>query len=611
MSPHIVERIDVGLLSPPRPRTIFLEPISKRARRKKAAPTEKPSASGTPHEITDLASEADSSVVTEDSARGENTNNHHQTPGDARGGTVPSDVRSEISGESGRSLSATGRPEHAHLSQIGSTLTSAAKQQVVDDKTITATIELLKGGCLPGEAVTVRVAVQHIKRIKSMTGVIVTLFRQSRIDLNPPDSPSFEASQSKNRLHKDEPYPRFRTGLIGLSLSSAGSTSVFRKDLDQNAAPLIIDPATLQASVTVSVRVPDDAFPTIRGVPGEMISFKYHVEVIVDLGGKLTSQLGVGFTPSRFGTSGGSSNEPSQGLFGPQRGSNVADTSQVKRQKGVISVSLETVVGTIDSGRSRPHIKPGVVRQAAIRIAEAGRTEVVQHEVPGHSGTLPYGSILTNGNPHLSSPNRRLDDYTAPPPHPSDIAQHRPWSSAGLSRDFAHVNGAARSQAAPCYIPPPPQIPDQANMTEKERIQQAEARLLPSQPPVGPSTAEDEEDLYDAEDTPQGTLAGPVVPTVEEVEARLPAPLMDEAASGRPTEDKQELERQRLLQEASAPPEFPEDMDTPASSSSARDLPDEPTAPHLDEDAESYVAYGAVSESSRAGGSEQLPAYQR
>lgn len=517
-------------------------------------------------------------------------------------------MHSEISGESGRSVSTASRAEFTQLSHVGSTLTSAAKQQVVDDKTITTTVELLKGGCLPGDTVSVRVMVQHIKRVKSMTGVIATLFRQGRIDTNPPPSLIAQGVHFARKLHKDDPYPKSRTGLAGLSLSSSGSTSVFRKDLDQNAAPLIIDPQTLQASVTVSVRVPDDAFPTIKAVPGDMISFKYQVEVIVDLGGRLSSQLGAGGSKSRFGTSNGSNTDSNQGSFGPQRGSNIADTSQVRREKGIISLSFETVVGTTDSSKARPAAKP-VAKSRTIRIAEeADEDEIIQPETPSHNSPHhPLNSILANGQSHLSPSNAQLD-YTTPPPHPADVQQQSSLATTGSSRDI-QVNGH-RPQAAPSYIPPP-QMPDQSNMSEKDRIRQAETRLLPSQPPAGPSAPGEDDDIYDAEDTPRAASSGPVVPTTDEAEAAASAPTEDEVTAGHPTEDKQELERRRLMEEASVPPEFPDDMERPGGSSSA-DAANEATAPDLDE-ADEYPGYGVGAGPSRDGDShmEQLPAYHK
>jgi hypothetical protein len=101
-----------------------------------------------------------------------------------------------------------------------------------------------------------------------------------------------------------------------------------------------------------------------------------------------------------------------------------------------------------------------------------------------------------------------------------------------------------------------------------------------------------------------------------EAQAGASAPTEDQVAVGRPTEDKQELERRRLMEEASAPPEFPEDMERPGGSSSAAagaaDTSNEATAPVLD-DTDDYPGFGAGAGPSTAGGShsEQLPAYQK
>ncbi|KAG5985141.1 hypothetical protein E4U55_001110 [Claviceps digitariae] len=659
----LLQQIDVGLLLPPRPRTIFLEPISKRTRRKKSTLIDKPSGVVT-QEINDLASEAGSSIITEDSVRGETSN---VAISEGRVGSIASDIHSEMSAESVRSASTASRVvDFAPMSHVGSTLTSAAKQQVVDDKTITATIELLKGGCLPGETVTVRVTVQHIKRVKSMTGVIVTLFRQSKINTNPPASLTNEVPRPGKRLTKQDPLsPRSRTVIGGLSLCSSSSTSVFRKDLDQNAAPLIIDPATLQASVTVSVRIPDDAFPTIKGIPGDMISFKYQAEVIVDLGGRLTTQLNGSSSASRLGTPGGSSADHNHtSSFGHPRGSNIADTSQVRGQKGVISVSLETVVGTTDCSSLRHTPKPTTVRSQTNCIAEVDEEDEEEHHHPhqqqqhrtneehddnddahadngdiirpdtlSRNGAPAYGSRLSNGHSRISPRDSHLN-YTIPPPHPADNRQLHWAASTGASstnsqrqrhrhRQHQQHHHPPPSHAAPSYVPSP-QVPSETTMTEKERIRQAETRLLPSQPPAGPSTQADEDDIYDAEDTFRTTTSEPVVPSLDSVQAGPSAPPAEDVvdaglSTGNSTEDKQELERQRLMAEASAPPEFPEDMMAQPSShasapSSGPPPVIEPTAPDLNDDgevADSYPGYGVEAGLSRASGSEQLPAYQR
>lgn len=616
----LVEKIDVGQLPPPRSRTIFLEPISKRTRRKRSAILDKspaaapePPSTGVTNDRTSEASSVERTGAASDSAR----DGAHPEPSR---GPIQIDMRSEISGESGRSIStAVSRSDVTPLSHV-SAFKSPAKQKIVDNKTITATIELLKGGCLAGDMVSVRVSVQHIKRLKSLTGVIVTLFRQSKIDSAPPASlftgNDFEAIG-------DDGYPRSRTGLAGLSLSSTGSMSMFRKDLDQNTAPLITDPSSLHASVTCSLKLPDDAFPTIRGVPGAMVSFRYHIEVIVDLGGKLSSQMLQGGQQStarlgQYMTSG------ADNAYGPRVATNIIDTSPLRRQKGVVSVSMETVVGTVDSSRRRKTLRISPRHQTP-RVPESDEDDIIRAELNERPAAAGSPVIYTTppGDRHYAS---------QPPLHPYRANAGPSGPSQPDYHSHSHLNGHSRD-AAPAYIPQP-QRPDSRNMSEKERIRQAETRLLPSQPPIaGPSSsasAPDDDNIYDAQEpprqTPQAPSAGPSAPTEDEAVAGPSAPSEDDVhgASAYPAEDKQELERLRLIHEASAPPEFPEDMERSNDSSPATEADAEPSAPVLDEDEEELAGYGvgvgAGPSSSSAGPSgsssqrpngEQLPAYQQ
>ncbi|RAL63135.1 hypothetical protein DID88_004217 [Monilinia fructigena] len=126
------------------------------------------------------------------------------------------------------------------------------------------------------------------------------------------------------RLKHEEYYPKSKTGLGGLSLSSAGSTSVFRKDLSQTFAPLIVDPTTLTAQVTASVRVPEDCFPTICGVPGQMVNFKYQVEVI-------STSWPIRFELDRISTSGPSA--PSLSDLTPYPSNVTDDKQELERQR--------------------------------------------------------------------------------------------------------------------------------------------------------------------------------------------------------------------------------------------------------------------------------------
>ncbi|KAK3337018.1 hypothetical protein B0T19DRAFT_351213 [Cercophora scortea] len=629
---YLVDKVDVGPLVPPRPRTIYLEPISKRSKKKKPPSLEKGPSSDAPEPASELDStrahenstEGSLSVIGEDLGQDYLALNPRSP--------VQSDVRS-VSGDSAVSGS-TGRSRGGDANHAGASGASSGKRRpVVEERTITATIEPLKGGCLAGDMVSVKISVQHIKRIKSMHGVIVTLYRQGRIDSAPTASLSKDMTKEEaKRLEKEQYYPKSKTGLGGLSLSSAGTCSVFRKDLSQAFTPLIIDPATLTASVTTSVRVPEDAFPTIKGVPGEMITFKYQIEVIVDLGGKLANQIqGSKAAGPRVNASGGSvgmTGNPYEGGAASLAswGTSIIDTDRLRREKGVISVVFEVVVGTMDSNRLRgkgqakpaPSIHTIPVPESVLFSDEkGGMPDALEEEDYGPEG---YGQ-----------------DYA---PFPPDPTQQYPLWNPGSSSHY--------QISAPEYIPSP-DVPDEAVLSEKDRIRRAEQRLLPSQPsgpsasapgPINPPLpATLDENIYDANDdqpaavstypdsvaTPQPPDDQPSAPTLEELSA---------ASGGAAIEDKQELERRRLLGEASAPPEFPDDYDNggPSSAGATPTAPSgsippgtfEPSAPALvDEEEDDYGMHYSYStapgpSSSSAGliaavgdDPEPLPRYER
>ncbi|KAL2154788.1 hypothetical protein VTH82DRAFT_3464 [Thermothelomyces myriococcoides] len=557
---YLVEQLDIGNLAPPRPRTIYLEPISKRSKKKKQPVVGE--RSSTHVEPPAPVSEPDSARGNENSTEGSlsvigddldqeptsHVNNSRNLQSDGR--SVSSE--SVISGCT--SQSRTGDPSY-----IASTGPSMAGKRcpAVKERTITATIELPKGGCLRGDVVPIKIFVQHIRRITSLHGVIVTLYRLGRIDSSPP-SLSRDLQEGKGRRHeKEDYYPRSKTGLGGLSLTSAGSCSVFRKDLSQAFAPLIIDPETLTASITASVRVPEDVFPTIKGAPYDMISFKYHVEVIVDLGGKLASQLhglrGSGARMSPVAGPIGVGGSPYDGSHGAMTtwSSNIIDTDSLRRQKGVICVVFEVVVGTADSSRLRS--KAPMKQTSSLHSVSVQEAEI--HERDKH-GKQPWPADVDPDNSY--PPDDRGQEYVpsphAPPPQPYPY-----WD-------------AVSPQPPPVtpYVPPP-EIPDEANLTEKERIRLAEQRLLPSQPPEAPVAASssaphlvptENEDIYDANSLSQAPIAPD--PAGQDLFGAPSAPTLEDLSAGpdaHPTEDKQELERRRLLAEASAPPDFPEDCE--------------------------------------------------
>jgi len=456
--------------------------------------------------------------------------------------------------------------------------------------------------------------------------------------------------KDSERIKHEEYYPKSKTGLGGLSLSSAGSTSVFRKDLSQTFTPLIVDPTTLQAHVTASVRVPEDCFPTISGVPGQMVTFKYQVEVVVDLGGKLAGQqrhvprVGTVALPSSYGTTSNRADGNANMLAA--FGGSIVDTDHIRREKSVVACVFEVIVGTTDSARNK-------ARQTGGRANEMSNSRPVTPNLAHdaiHEEPFDHEYIHRQPNDYPNHPYQEYDpnyegSYPNHYPNESEHNQHHE-----SPEEYARYPPPSHTQI---YIPPP-QIEAEEGLSEKERMRRAEQRLLPSQPPdfreassssaagnVAPSAPpashdSASDDLYTADDLPP-TNPRPLTshPTHSDTQlnnsqpSHPPPPSIDDEGpsapslsdltphvSHNPTDDKQELERQRLLAEASAPSEFPDTEEEGESSRQGAEAAGagrhgyaEPSAPVLNEDDEygGGYAHQDVHGSGHGHGHESLP----
>jgi hypothetical protein len=618
----LVETVDIGPMNPPRPRTISLEPISRRTRRMKTVKSKQSSSVET--KDTESGSEVTKpgSPLPDESASQCGSIDQNKSPRSPTQSDVHSITSAATSAESTTSGNTSFRlgPVPSFAKSAGD---SRRSKTSLPDKTITATIELLKSGCLAGDNLPLKISVKHTKAIKSMHGIIITLYRQGRIDSAPPLSLFTDLKgKAAEKLKDEEYYPKSRTGLGGLSLSSAGSSSLFRKDLAQTFAPLLIDPTSLTAVVTASVRVPEDVFPTIKGVPGEMISFKYHVEVVVDLGGKLAGQqrhlprVGAVTLPSNYGNSGTSANANMLAAWG----GSIVDTDHIRREKSVVVCLFEVVVGSTDSVRRRGRGNSTATRQMNGWPEEGPMTPLNPHD-PIYEEPPP-----ASGADHNGGGQQQYHGQNNEGPYPY-------YDNEGYGHEdydwYPQEDPPAHAQI---HVPPP-DAQGEEGLSEKERARRAEERLLPSQPPqdtqgqsssrtvlVAPSAPpnEQEEDgLFSAENaTPYavhnnfpslqeaGAISEPQAPSAPALEDLGPAATAD------PTEDKQELERQRLLAEASAPSEVIHDEDDNVGEGSSG-AQQEPSAPTLGEE----EGYGAqYSHSFMAGSStlgETLPRYER
>ncbi len=614
----LLERIDVTPFSQPRAQLVSFEPISRRTRTRPKLGAKRPSMLSSKRKKNrgDGTTSPGASDITDTESLG--TPIHPEAPPES---PVPSDVGSESTVSSSRASrqsshlpSSTG---HGSFSDTDSTTTSEAA------KTITATIELLRGGCLRGDMLPFTIVINHTKPIKSLHGVILTLYRQCRLDTHPHiPLGAIDKSDATKKAKYEDYLPKSKSGLGGLSLSTAGPSSIFRKDLSQTFAPLIVDPRTLSTTIKASVRVPAEAFPTISSVPGALVSFKYFVEVVIDIHGKLAGQdrflprIGMVNLPSAYGggvsTTGG--NEEGGSMLAAW-GGGVVPTEQIRRDKSIVASEFEVVVGTVDNDRRRT--KRGVSDQITDTPIRTSVNTAPEVELPQDTGE--------------SHEPWRSDTPRASAPGYEDLYEDRPPSHLG-------PNLGDRSQPPI----PPPQIEHEDALDEKSRLRRAEERLLPSVPPIesGPSsastirapTAPHIDEASNAGGWYSPEIAGPSTATntirqvVGPAERTISSPTeqsssMDnsstvrlaESGSQPPSDDKQELERRRLQTEASAPVYTPDDgNDYAEGSTSGLPNPVAPSAPMLTE--EDYDQYHDSSSTMPGGVSpprESLPRYER
>ncbi|SCU90224.1 LANO_0D08020g1_1 [Lachancea nothofagi CBS 11611] len=118
-------------------------------------------------------------------------------------------------------------------------------------KTVTINVDLPSSGYVIGEVIPVKLNLEHYREYSHSTGLIATLVRICRV----------EDSSKENAIE------------------------TYRKDICQTVSPIYVNPESLECSVTVYLKVPFDAFPTLR-LPNRRFSFQYYVEVLVNLSRK-------------------------------------------------------------------------------------------------------------------------------------------------------------------------------------------------------------------------------------------------------------------------------------------------------------------------------------
>jgi hypothetical protein len=560
---YLVERVDIAPLLPPKPRTITLEPVSRKIRPPKV-----------PSPLTIMTSHTPGADVGEPP-------------------TPPSVSEFSFDSRGGGSSSLSDTPH----------------------KLITATVELLKGACLRGDSFPVRININHTKHIKSINGIIITLYRQARVDMHPA-LPLGPRDDGQKRKYEDY-YPKSITGLGGLSLSGAGSSHTFRKDLAQILVPLYVDPVSLTAEINAKIGVPHGAFPTITSVPGAMISFRYYIEIILDIQGKLThdrylSQHGSG--PISAAAHPADAKEPGL-LNGPDdtpflmlNGAGILDTAPIRRDKSVATCTFEVVVGTTDSERKKGKGKEKAVESLSPQD-DHDRSLETPHDISTQQTDSPDLSQHAQAHQYhdydQASPSEYHQGYTY------DYGPGEYQWDAGQEYQYDHAYD-------PAYYEPPP-LEDESSLPEKERLRRAEARLMPSEPPLIPTASSAVEQASapilppdDSSHHPDVVIAGSSrsqtaalhqIPT--SVQTETPSHV-DDRSSLPPTDDKHELQRRRLQTAASAPP-----PSLPNPDEREQNVDAGPSAPIIIDDDMNEYATGDHDPATRSGAPEHLPRYQR
>jgi hypothetical protein len=347
-------------------------------------------------------------------------------------------------------------------------------------------------GYLRGEAVPIKISIKHIKSLRSLSGVIVTLTRISRVSLE------------------------------------NGEPQTFRKDIAQTVSPLYTDPVTFQSSISTTIKVPPDTFPTTKG--HNVVSFVYCIEAVVDLSGswslKQTNEID-NYSISKFG---------------------FVDTDKLRQRRGSVNLWSELVIGTDRSGPIPSlNVNSGVISNTS---SNTNNNNHGNHFSISSSDSISFGTIERQRPESSSSPSIRSDN--------SLIPYYEATSSSSSNPPIIPLHSSSNDNNN-----------NNNNESEKERLQRLEEALLPSEPPEPPESVS-------------------TIPHYHEAEASAPPLTYDQIDDLHTTtttessdhhDDKLDIERQRLQQLVSVPPDtVPHEDDYVPEYS--RDHP-EPLAPSL------------------------------
>lgn len=592
-------RIDIASMYTPKSRAVYLEPTNRRGKVKKVKQPPQP---GTQESLSSQPlSRQNTSTSTRTRSSSTPMQNPPLSPAPSEDTVATHTTNSTHSLKVVENENSLTKP--SDNSEPRSSTTSASAH------TISATTEIQRHGVLPGDFIPVRVKVEHTKAVRGV--VIATVYRQGRIDMLPA-LPLANRSKDKKPEYEDV-YPKSRTGLGGLYFTKGAPNMAFRKDLSQTSTMMIVDPQSKTADVNFKIRVPNDAFPTIDNVQGGMISFTYHVEIVIDLTGKLgESRILPSLTTNGPSFSAGAVDTSNQVTH--EWADNILDTAPLRRTKNVVTFELPVTVGTDDSARNQQ--RETLTRGYSHTVASNDRRDATQNSHDQNQQW--YGDGYDDYDEHYGYYGYDAYNDGWVDEHGNPLYDDRYDYDAHYSHNHPTHHRDGPPQHGTYQIPAPH---GEQHLDEKSRLRRQEELLLPSAPPVEDGSPGRSSDV--APSAPsfnangihiEGSSYSSVPITMSRASARsadtivpdplTPPPSLPEdnvATTAAASEDKQELERQRLAAQASAPPTDDDDSPGP----STRCAANVPTAPLIDDEAE-YMAQ-ALSQT----GHEGLPEYQR
>jgi len=404
---------------------------------------------------------------------------------------------------------------------------SQVPQGNINTQEVKLFVDIAQSGFLRGEPVPLKIKVQHYKPIQSSNGIIITLIRICRVD-NGPEAP----------------------------------IQSFRKDLAQTIAPLYIDPESLTAEISTSLKVPIDVFPTIIG--SGLVTFQYYIEVLANITSKnvITNngggQSSTKTSKNKFSHSLVFNTESPQDREMLRSEQGLLNVDKLKRIKSFLGLNTEIIIGTERTFKKSNIGKKTVVGNALYGNNVNGTN--INNNI-GNSSNNASGSGGENNSIQFDSDNSMVEGFSQTSISPLSIngnSDHQPNES--LQRNGSHNNSIV-STGEEIQLPP-----EDSHLSEKEQMRLREQALLPSEPfvnseytPAPSYSQSSERDEIPGSSSSMFTsdvINNAIVPSFSTQETHVNSTISTTTTTINGSVDKSELERQRLQNLESDPPEF-------------------------------------------------------